>query len=96
MTNLGGILSTWIFTHPPRYTIATRINLAFSVGIVIAALVNILYLRNQNAKKIALLSTSQAPGRVIDAEKSVNGTRHDGYDERKRLGDRHPRFLYTL
>jgi hypothetical protein len=31
-TNSGGIVSTWLFTDPPRFQKASRINLAFSLG----------------------------------------------------------------
>jgi len=87
MTNLGGILSTWIFTSPPRYTIATRINLAFSLGVAAAGVANVLYLRNQNAQKAALLATSDGYS---------EGMGRDGPSDQRKLGDRHPRFSYTL
>jgi len=89
MSNSGGILSTWIFTKPPRYTTATRINLAFSVAMAFVALANILYLRDQNAKKAMLRAAAASTG-----EANIN-VGDDGYDK-KRLGDRHPNFIYTL
>ncbi|KDQ13230.1 hypothetical protein BOTBODRAFT_33836 [Botryobasidium botryosum FD-172 SS1] len=80
----AGILSTWIFTKPPRYTIATRINLAFSVATAFVALANMLYLRDQNAKKAVQRAAVASGGEV------------DGGSDKKGLGDRHPNFIYTL
>ncbi|KDQ13229.1 hypothetical protein BOTBODRAFT_66945 [Botryobasidium botryosum FD-172 SS1] len=94
MSNSGGILSTWIFTKPPRYTIATRINLAFSVATIFVALANMLYLRDQNTKKAA--QRAAAVTSAGETAGNVNtGEGHDGLDK-TRLGDRHPNFIYTL
>ncbi|KZT42392.1 MFS general substrate transporter [Sistotremastrum suecicum HHB10207 ss-3] len=81
LTNSGGILSTWIFNDPPRYAKATKINLAFSVGIAACALGNMLYLRSQNIAKKKWLAEND--------EASVEG-------DAKKLGNRHPNFQYTL
>jgi len=81
MTNAGGILSTWIFTNPPRFTFPTRLDLAFSIGMIVMALVIDVYLRLANRKKMAAMDASEYK---------------DTPEERVRLGDRHPLFLYTL
>ena len=81
MTNLGGILSTWIFTNPPRYTKACIINLVFSLGVVLVAVLNMAYLARQNAEK------KRAREGLVEPESE---------SERKRLGDRHREYVYTL
>ena len=40
MANFGGVLSTWIFSDPPRFSKATNINLAFTIGVCVLAAVN--------------------------------------------------------
>ncbi|KZT40141.1 MFS general substrate transporter [Sistotremastrum suecicum HHB10207 ss-3] len=81
ITNCGGILSTWIFNDAPRYRKATKINLAFSVGILVATIVCIFYLRNENAKKRKWRAANDLSALQSDTTK---------------LGDRHPHFEYTL
>lgn len=61
----GGLLSTWIFTDPPHYARATRINLAFAVGEAVFALLNIVYLRRKNQEKAQRMKSS-APQEVSD------------------------------
>lgn len=54
MTNPGGILATWLLgslSAPPRYTLATRVLLAFSVIMVVVSGLNTWYLYDQNRKK---------------------------------------------
>ncbi|KAF8604714.1 MFS general substrate transporter [Ceratobasidium sp. AG-I] len=84
-SNLGGIVSTWIFTNPPRYTIATRINLAFAAGLCVFAVIVDIYLIIQNRRKAEVLASPDY-GR--------NG--EDSVEEQKRLGDKHPKFKYML
>lgn len=92
----GGII--WIFVKPPRYATATRINLAFSIGIIFVCFVNFAYPRAQNLKKALLLQSAATPI-SIDA-KTENFESADaleyGEEQRKRQGDRHPSFRYTL
>ena len=91
IVNVGGIVSTWLFTDAPRFHKATCINLAFSLGMAVACVGLILYLRARNAgKRTKVLGLLQSDGQ---------GTGDGGWDspeERRRLGDRHPRFEYTM
>lgn len=84
-SNLGGIVSTWIFTDPPRYVVATRLNLAFAVGLCVFAVVVDLYLIAQNKQKANVLAR---------LDYGRNG--EDSVEEQKRLGDKHPKFKYML
>ncbi|RXW24368.1 hypothetical protein EST38_g1480 [Candolleomyces aberdarensis] len=54
MTNSGGILATWLLgslSLGPRYTVATKVLLAFSVMMLVISAMNTLYLWDQNQKK---------------------------------------------
>ena len=54
MTNLGGILSTWLLaalSPAPRYTSATITLLVFQVGILVCAAANVAYLVARNSQK---------------------------------------------
>ncbi|KAJ2993567.1 hypothetical protein NUW54_g7700 [Trametes sanguinea] len=54
MTNLGSILSTWLLgaiSPAPRYTSATVTLLAFQVGIIACATLNLLWLAKENRRK---------------------------------------------
>ncbi|CAE6353816.1 unnamed protein product [Rhizoctonia solani] len=84
-SNLGGIVSTWIFPDPPRFTTATRLNLAFAVGLCVFAVIIDLYLIVQNKRKDTILK---------DPDYGRHG--EDSAEEQQRLGDRHPRFKYML
>ncbi|KZV68747.1 MFS general substrate transporter [Peniophora sp. CONT] len=86
-TNTGGIVSTWIFTDPPRFHIASSINLAFSLAGAVLALVVMIYLARANKSKRA---------EVARLEREQPGGAWDSRAERRRLGDRHPRFEFTL
>ncbi|KAF7422438.1 hypothetical protein PC9H_010594 [Pleurotus ostreatus] len=60
LTNMGGILSTWLLgslSAAPRYTKATIVLLVFSIGLGVAAGLNVLYLWMQNKKKAELRAT---------------------------------------
>lgn len=89
-SNIGGILSTWLFTGPPRFQKATRINLAFSLGMAVSSVSMMAYFRVRNVRKQReVQQLLQMHG---------DGTGLGGWDslaERKRLGDRHPRFEFT-
>lgn len=91
IVNVGGIVSAWLFNDPPRFHKGTSVNLAFSLGSAVASVGLILYLRARNAEK----------RRKVQALLQLDGqgTGHKGWDspeERRRLGDRHPRFEYTM
>jgi len=54
MTNFGGILATWLLgslSLAPRYLLATRVLLSFSVLMVAVSVLNTWYLWDQNKKK---------------------------------------------
>jgi hypothetical protein len=54
MTNVGGILATWLLgslSAPPRYTRAGVTLLVFQVGIFVCAVGNIVFLSLRNASK---------------------------------------------
>jgi hypothetical protein len=54
MTNSGGILSTWLLgslSPAPRYTKATITFIVFSAATIVAAALNLFYLKAQNKKK---------------------------------------------
>jgi hypothetical protein len=90
-TNTGGIVSTWLFTDPPRFQRATRINLAFSLGMAASSVGILVYFRFRNAEK------QKEVQRLL--QMYGDGTEVGGWDsssERKRLGDRHPRFDFTM
>ncbi len=60
-TNSGGILATWLLgtlSQGPRYLLATRVMLIFSVLMVVFIALNILYLWDQNKKKAAFRMAS--------------------------------------
>jgi len=81
MTNAGGILSTWIFNDAPRFRLATKLNLSFAIGMTVFSIALDYYLRTENKKKRAQMQA---------------GKFDDTPEERLRLGDKHPLFLYTL
>jgi len=86
----GGILSSWIFTDPPRFHKATRINLAFSLGMAASSVAILVYFRTRNVQK------QREVERLLQTH--GDGTEEGRWDspaERKRLGDRHPRFAFT-
>ncbi len=89
--NVGGVVSAWLFTDSPRFHKATSINLAFSLGIAVASAGLILYFRDRN-----VLKRREVQGLL---QLNGQGTGDGGWDspeERRRLGDRHPRFEYTM
>ncbi|KAH9023853.1 MFS general substrate transporter [Lactarius pseudohatsudake] len=89
-TNTGGIVSTWLFTDPPHFKKAARINLAFSLGMAATCVGILVYCKVRNAEK------RREVQRLLQTR--GDGTGVGGWDssaERKRLGDRHPRFEFT-
>ncbi|TFY81504.1 hypothetical protein EWM64_g2504 [Hericium alpestre] len=90
-SNIGAIVSTWIFVDPPRFRTASIINLSFSCVMAVSSAAAMVYFSMRNTAKRAEVV------RLI-GEKGM-GTEPGGWDsktERIRLGDRHPRFEYTL
>ena len=60
MTNSGGILATWLLgslSAAPRYTLATRVLLSFSVVMAVVSGLNTWYLFDQNKKKEEIRKT---------------------------------------
>jgi hypothetical protein len=90
-TNIGGIVSPWFFTDPPRFHKATSINLAVSLGMAASSAGIIFYLRACNAKK-----RKQVENYLQTQGQGLGRGEWDSPEERKRLGDRHPRFEFTL
>lgn len=89
--NIGGIVSSWIFTDAPRFHTATSINLAFSLGIAVVSAGLIFYFRVCNAAKRRVVQDL-----LETDERSAGDGGWDSVKEQRRLGDRHPRFEFTL
>jgi hypothetical protein len=89
--NVGGILSTWLYTDAPRFHKATCINLSFSLGIAVASAGLIFYLRSRNAEK-----RMKVQGLLQLGEQGKEDGKWDSPEEQRRLGDRHSRFEYTM
>ena len=82
--NFGGVLSTCIFNDPPRFKKATKISLAFRIGVCLLAAVNRVWLVVRNRRK--------------EGERAIRLSRGGGEAEeaqRRCLGDDHPDFIYT-
>ncbi|TFK44565.1 major facilitator superfamily domain-containing protein [Crucibulum laeve] len=61
ITNSGGILSTWLLgslSPAPRYTMATRVLLSFSILMGLFAVLTLAYLHDQNKKKKVIRETT--------------------------------------
>ncbi|OAV87184.1 hypothetical protein PTTG_00653 [Puccinia triticina 1-1 BBBD Race 1] len=95
-SNLGGILSTWIFpqSEKPGYRTGTLIGLSFCAGMIATVSCNLIWLKSANRSKVA------------EREKLLKDyPNHDqcSHPDNKRacrqawtdLGDRHPDFKYT-
>jgi len=80
-TNFGGILATWIFNDPPRFRVATKLNLAFAIGTGFTSGLLALYFLYCNRQKDRELAKG-------DVDMSL--------EARRRLGDAHPYFKYTM
>ena len=90
--NVGGLVSSWIFTGAPRFHNATSINLAFSLGIAVVSAGLIFYFRVCNAAR-----RREVQGLLqMDERRGAGGGGWDSPEERRRLGDRHPRFEFTM
>ncbi len=89
-TNSGGIVSTWLFTDAPRFQKATHVNLVFSLAMAACAVGIVFYFRACNAGKQRVI---QRLVQIHGDDTGVGGW--DSLAERKRLGDRHPRFEFT-
>ena len=87
----GGIVSSWIFTGAPRFHTATSINLAFSLGVAVASAGLIFYLRARNAER-----RKEIQDLLQRDERGAGDGRWDSAEERRRIGDRHPRFEFTM
>jgi hypothetical protein len=89
--NIGGIVSAWIFDDAPRFHKATCINLAFSLAMAVASVCLIFYFRVRNAAK------RREVRRLLQMDgKGTGNGEWDSPEERMRLGDRHPRFEFTM
>ncbi|KAF8497830.1 MFS general substrate transporter [Russula emetica] len=91
LVNLGGIVSTWLYTDAPRFHKATSINLSSSLAIAVASTGLVFYFRGRNAKK-----RREVQGLLQRGEQGKGVGGWDSPEERRRLGDRHPRFEYTM
>ena len=91
MSNIGGIVSPWLFTDPPRFRTATSVNLAASLGIAASSAAVMVYFRASNAKR-----RKTAEDCLQTHGKGLGRGEWDSTEERRRLGDRHPRFEFTL
>jgi hypothetical protein len=81
MTNVGGILATWLLgslSPAPNYTKATITFIIMSVGMVVLSTATLMYLSRQNRLK---------------ARRRQYGTPED---EPKGLGDKSAWFVYNL
>lgn len=86
-TNLGGIVSTWIFpkSEAPKYKFAARFNLALNCFMLLGIATNIVLLRWRNKEKVEKRDNILADVASLDAK-----------EQYEILGDRHPDFKYTL
>jgi hypothetical protein len=91
LVNLGGIASTWLYTDAPRFHKATSINLSFSLALAVASTGLIFYFRGRNAEK-----RREVQGLLQQGGLGKGDGGRDSAEERRRLGDRHPRFEYTM
>ena len=81
LTQLGGILSTWLLgslSPAPNYTSATITFVAMSIGMVVFSMANLAYLWRQNRLKVE---------RRMSMRKE---------EEPEGLGDRSAWFVYSL
>lgn len=84
--NVAGIVSTWTFNDPPSYDKPATINLIFSIIMIFAAGGNMFYLSRQNKLRAAERAEWEQAGSPILEDAA----------EKRRLGDRHRDFVYTL
>ncbi|CDO76936.1 hypothetical protein BN946_scf185006.g18 [Trametes cinnabarina] len=77
MTNLGSILSTWLLgaiSPAPRYTSATITLLVFQIGIIVCAVMNMMWLAREGRRKARARALGLANG---GAEPSIVGESDD-------------------
>ncbi|KAF8323874.1 MFS general substrate transporter [Clavulina sp. PMI_390] len=84
--NVAGTVSTWTFNDPPTYIKPATINLTFSIIMIFASGLNMLYLNRQNKLHEAEREEFAKSGNPADEDEQ----------EKRRLGDRHRDFVYTL
>ena len=89
--NIGGIVSSWIFTDAPRFHTASCINLTFSLGIAVVSTCLLFYFRVRNVAK-----RREVQDLLQTDERGAGDGGWDSLKEQRRLGDRHPRFEFTL
>ncbi|EAW08972.1 putative MFS transporter [Aspergillus clavatus NRRL 1] len=85
-TNVGGIMSTWIYPKEsaPYYKLGIRFNLSLLVVAMTLVVAQVLWLRRQNQKKES------------DPVGLLQGVEDLPYEEQlAKLGDRHPKYKYT-
>jgi MFS family permease len=85
MSILGGMFATWIFDDPPRFKKGTKVNLVFSVGICVLTGANRVWLMTQNKRK----ERERAQRQPLESKEEEEA-------EKRRLGNDHPDFIYTL
>jgi hypothetical protein len=91
LLNVGGVVSAWMFDDAPRFHKGTCINLAVSLGMAVASVCLIFYFRVRNEAK------RREVQRLLQTVKQGTGDGDwDSPEERRRLGDRHPRFEFTM
>lgn len=98
-SNLGGILSTWLFpsSEKPRYRTGTLLSLCFCVGMVLTISLNLIWLKFANRRKRDHRETILS--RYPNTHDSKLGEEVAPPDAEREawmvLGDRHPDFEYT-
>jgi len=95
-SNLGGILSTWLFPQKekPGYHTGTLVGLTFCAGLVITVTSNLIWLKKANQWKIV-----KREQLLKDYPNHDQLSHHENISVRKQawadLGDRHPDFQYA-
>ncbi|KAG0143246.1 hypothetical protein CROQUDRAFT_66388 [Cronartium quercuum f. sp. fusiforme G11] len=94
-TNLGGVLSTWMFPKRdgPEYRMATIINMTFSVGTVVFAILNLCWLRYANVRKKTRRDKLLQNYQLNLADPQISHT--ENIRAWHELGDQHPDFKYA-
>ena len=83
-------MSPWFFLNYPR-SVVTIINLAVSLGTAVSSAAIVMYLRVRNEKK-----RERVERYLQTYGQGLGRGEWDSPEERRRLGDRHPRFEFTL
>lgn len=97
-SNLGGILSTWIFpqSEKPGYRTGTLVGVSFCAGMILTVACNLIWLRTANRYKIVHREKLLKDYPTHDHSQSLHP---ENTSVRKKawadLGDRHPDFKYT-